>query len=58
MTSLNELKVMVDKAIEQVHGSPVADQPIVYNGDRQIDISIQVEKLMNKNTVKLSMYAD
>ncbi len=58
MTSLHELKVMVDAAVENVHGSPVADQPILFNGE-PAELKIQVTKQANGvNKVTLHVHAD
>lgn len=57
MTSLHELKVMVDALVDQVHGSPVADQPILFNG-QPVDITLRAEKNSDHNKILLDVYAD
>jgi hypothetical protein len=58
MTSLHELKAMIDDAVKNVHGSPVADQPILFNGE-PVEIKIRVTKHVNGvNNVTLHVHAD
>lgn len=55
MTSLHELKTMVDALVDQVHGSPVADKPIRFQG-RPVDIRLFPN--MEKNQVMISITED
>lgn len=58
MTSLHELKAMIDDAVQNVHGSPVADQPILFNGE-PVELKIQVTKQENGvNKITLHAHAD